>query len=241
MRVTAGMRDLRNLYVRANSCVACHQNLDADLLAAGHPELRFELDGQSVAEPRHWQDPAGTGAKTWLVGQAVALREMSWALSRTDDATGSAFPKWNALVWILSQVTMQQTRLPVINTSSTIPAKASYVDMQGRADALARSASEAALGDDFARQAFHALTTVDAEFRQSKESRDVLFCRAERLVPAVYRTAIAIGADSDSGPRAEIRSLMEVIQNRDRFDAPRFADALVAYRDAVVASSPSAQ
>src|SRR6266481_4449340 len=40
MRITAGMRDLRNLYVRANSCVACHQNLDTDILAAGHPELR---------------------------------------------------------------------------------------------------------------------------------------------------------------------------------------------------------
>ncbi len=26
-RVAAGMRDLRNLYVRANACVACHQNL----------------------------------------------------------------------------------------------------------------------------------------------------------------------------------------------------------------------
>src|SRR4029077_109861 len=26
MRVTAGMRDLRSLYVRANTCVACHQN-----------------------------------------------------------------------------------------------------------------------------------------------------------------------------------------------------------------------
>src|SRR5205814_1122447 len=38
-RVGAGMRDLRSFYVRANTCVACHQNLDADLLQAGHPEL----------------------------------------------------------------------------------------------------------------------------------------------------------------------------------------------------------
>ncbi|HZQ47764.1 MAG TPA: multiheme c-type cytochrome, partial [Verrucomicrobiae bacterium] len=46
-RIHAGMRDLENLYVRANSCVACHQNVDADLLQAGHPELIFELDGQA--------------------------------------------------------------------------------------------------------------------------------------------------------------------------------------------------
>jgi len=237
MRVTAGMRDLRNLYVRANSCVACHQNLDADVLAAGHPELRFELDGQSIAEPKHWQDPPATGAKAWLVGQAVALRETSWALSRTDGATGSAFPKRNALVWMLSQVTAQQTRLPVISPPGAIEAKASYIDMQGHADALAHSASDAALGADFARQAFQALTNTDAEFRQSKESRDALFCRAERLVPGIYRTAVASGADSDVSPRPEIRQLMEMIQNRESFDARRFADALAAYREAAGSSS----
>ena len=31
-RINAGMRDLQNLYVRANTCVACHQNVDADIL-----------------------------------------------------------------------------------------------------------------------------------------------------------------------------------------------------------------
>src|SRR6202035_1430341 len=55
MRVTAGMRDLKSFYVRANTCVACHQNLDSDILKAGHPELMFELDRQSVAEPKHWR------------------------------------------------------------------------------------------------------------------------------------------------------------------------------------------
>ena len=75
------MRDLQNLYVRANTCVACHQNVDTDILKAGHPELIFELDGQSVAEPKHWSaEKNGNGAQVWLVGQAVALREMSWQL-----------------------------------------------------------------------------------------------------------------------------------------------------------------
>ena len=81
-RTAAGMRDLQNLYVRANTCVACHQNVDADILKAGHPELIFELDGQSVAEPKHWRETTNwNGAQAWLVGQAVALREMSWQLS----------------------------------------------------------------------------------------------------------------------------------------------------------------
>src|SRR5207237_10680396 len=76
MRVSAGMRDLRNLYIRANPSVACHQNVDNDLLKAGHPALAFELDSQSVNEPKHWRDDDDwSGARSWLVGQAVALRE----------------------------------------------------------------------------------------------------------------------------------------------------------------------
>ncbi|CAN5174755.1 hypothetical protein BH20VER2_BH20VER2_00030 [soil metagenome] len=58
-RVGAGMRDLKSFYVRANTCVACHQNVDSDIIAAGHPELLFELDGQSTAQPKHWRDPEG--------------------------------------------------------------------------------------------------------------------------------------------------------------------------------------
>ncbi len=74
MRVTAGMRDLRSFYVRANTCVACHQTLDSDIIKAGHPELTFELDGQSVPEPKHWRDDDPSSAlRAWLVGQAVAL------------------------------------------------------------------------------------------------------------------------------------------------------------------------
>ena len=70
-RVGAGMRDLRNFYVRANTCVACHQNLDGDIANAGHPELLFELNQQSIDEPKHWRDPAesecarGSSGRQW--------------------------------------------------------------------------------------------------------------------------------------------------------------------------------
>ena len=71
-----GMRPLASAYQRANQCVACHQSLSDALVAAKHPALVFELDGQLVAEPKHWREKEGfSNAKTWLVGQAVALRE----------------------------------------------------------------------------------------------------------------------------------------------------------------------
>ena len=71
-----GMRQLGTAYQRANNCVGCHQNLSDELVAAKHPPLVFELDGLLVAQPKHWREEKGfSNAKTWLVGQAVALRE----------------------------------------------------------------------------------------------------------------------------------------------------------------------
>ena len=113
-RVGAGMRDLRSFYVRANTCVACHQNLDTDILAAGHPELVFELDSQSVAEPKHWQDEPGSGVRAWLVGQAVALRELSWRLSVAPAGDPARLSQWQALAWLLAEVTsVERTLLPI--------------------------------------------------------------------------------------------------------------------------------
>jgi hypothetical protein len=78
-----GMRQLASAYQRANNCVACHQNLSDELVKAKHPPLTFELDGLLVAEPKHWREEEGfSGAKTWLVGQAVALRETAAQASR---------------------------------------------------------------------------------------------------------------------------------------------------------------
>ena len=78
-----GMRQLDSAYQRANNCVACHQNLTDQLVGAKHPPLIFELDGLLVAEPKHWREEEGfSNAKTWLVGQAVALRETAAQANR---------------------------------------------------------------------------------------------------------------------------------------------------------------
>lgn len=73
-----GMRQLGSAYERANSCVACHQNVEDELIAAKHPPLVFELDGLLVAQGKHWREEENfSHAQTWLVGQAVALREVA--------------------------------------------------------------------------------------------------------------------------------------------------------------------
>jgi hypothetical protein len=241
MRVTAGMRDLRSFYVRANTCVACHQNLGSDIIKAGHPELTFELDGQSVAEPKHWQDAdPSSGLRAWLVGQAVALREMSWALSKNETPDAEATAKWKGLAWLLSKATAQQTNLPVTNPPSATTSRALFTGAQEQADLLARRAAESRFTDDFAHQLLRALAATDSEFVVSKETpSDLLFRRAQRLVLALDRLSDAVTHQISGTPKnPALAQLFEDVRSRADFQAPRFAEHLRSFRAATEQSRP---
>ncbi len=241
MRVTAGMRDLRSFYVRANTCVACHQNLDSDIIKAGHPELTFELDGQSIAEPKHWRDDdPSSGLRAWLVGQAVALREMSWDLSKNNMPDAEAAAKWKGLAWLLSKVTAQQANLPVIDPPSDTANRASFASAQEQSDLLARRAAESQFSDDFARQVLHALTATESEFVVSKEtSADLLFRRAQRLVLALDRLSVALSRHAPDVARDRaLNHLFDDVRSRSDFQAPRFAEHLRSFRATIGQLSP---
>jgi cytochrome c556 len=86
--VKRGMTDLRDVVARAKACLGCHlgrgeQNVDHDMIAAGHPDLAFELDTFSFAQPSH-RRPASAQerARAWAVGQSVALSEGMQLLGR---------------------------------------------------------------------------------------------------------------------------------------------------------------
>ena len=97
--IALGMVDTRNVIHRTEKCLECHlgsQNefVDHEMIAAGHPDLYFELDSFSAVEPRHWKTPresapgkpvedgAWSGVRDWSTGQAVQLRasleRLSW-------------------------------------------------------------------------------------------------------------------------------------------------------------------
>jgi hypothetical protein len=69
--------------VRAQGCVGCHvgepgREVNHDLIAAGHPQLIFELDAYTANMPPHWtesSDSAASGAQAWAAGQIVSLRQ----------------------------------------------------------------------------------------------------------------------------------------------------------------------
>ena len=88
--VKLGMYDTKNFLLRAEKCVSCHLQIDAEMVAAGHPDLlAFELDTFSATMPPHWRDK-GTwaGTKSWATGQLISLREAAKQLG--DRAAGNA-------------------------------------------------------------------------------------------------------------------------------------------------------
>jgi hypothetical protein len=95
-RNTPGFHDLLKLTARAETCTQCHvgeknQEVNHDLIAAGHPRLRFEFAAYHANYPKHWAD---TGEKerdpafeerAWLVGQLVSAEAaLKLLASRTE-------------------------------------------------------------------------------------------------------------------------------------------------------------
>jgi hypothetical protein len=97
-----GMRDLRDLAVRSHTCLHCHvgteeQSVDHQMIAAGHPDLTFELNLFSAVMPRHWKDSDETpwfGTKEWAVGQGMQLRD---SLQRLARRARSSWPEYAEL------------------------------------------------------------------------------------------------------------------------------------------------
>ena len=81
-----GMYDTVDLVKRAEKCVSCHvgdegerRNVDHELIAAGHPDLVFELDTFTSILPPHWRLPKrrvvakpGLWDKPWPYGKVLS-------------------------------------------------------------------------------------------------------------------------------------------------------------------------
>ena len=230
------MRDLRSLYVRANTCVACHQTVEPDLLNAGHPELVFELDSQSVNQPRHWieSDP-WIGPRAWLTGQAVALREMSWALAR-GQPNESEQARWSALAWLLAKTTDTATMLPKISEAPANPQPSDFAQTQTSADQLARRAAQWNGSEEAVLSLLRAFATTDSDFTGANApAENLLRRRAERLVLGLERLAAALNANrSVSLPvDDQLKALSQDVRPLNNFDPARFAGHLQDLRNAL--------
>jgi hypothetical protein len=223
-RVSAGMHDLQDLYVRANSCVACHQTVETDLLAAGHPELIFELDGQGVSEPKHWREQKNwSGAQTWLVGQAVALREMSWQLAREKKPNENLINRWRGLVWLMARTSAAIKNLPALPESTFRPNEENFELVKKWSDNVAKTAAKISWTQELAQRTLAALVQTAPEF-SGKIPQPVQARRAERLVLALDR--LALSARANSSLDKELNAVFKLVQSLPDFDPAPFAKAL---------------
>lgn len=77
-----GLYDLKDLRTRARLCLDCHTGLDHEIVAAGHPDLNFELFHFSFWQPPHWNYAEASPFKFWAIGQAAALEKTVADLAR---------------------------------------------------------------------------------------------------------------------------------------------------------------
>ena len=243
--VQTGVREMRGLYARANACVACHQVLKPDILAAGHPPLLFELDAQTVAEPRHWTIDKGDyfGPKAWLTGQAVALRETSWSLSQAAEPLPEVQEQWGALVWLLQRTAdAYGDPLPKFDVPEATDYSPGNV---ARAQTVADDMAKAAAGLDWSRastrRCLAALAGTHGEFVpvSGGPTAGVTQHRAQRLALALSRLLAPLQANDAkewAPASAELDKLFALADARMAFDGGKFAAQLETFSKALASA-----
>ena len=104
--IADGMYSTSDATSRANLCLSCHfgnqdKFVNHRIMAAGHPRLSFELDTFTELAPKHFvvdKDYAARkqvwdGAKTWGVGQALAVAETMRILQDPKHGRDGLFPE----------------------------------------------------------------------------------------------------------------------------------------------------
>jgi hypothetical protein len=227
-RVAAGMRDLRSLYQRANTCVACHQNVDAKTLKAGHPRLIFELDGQLLHEPKHWRERTNWhGAQAWLVGQAVALREMSWQLERGDAVIPDAVAQWRGLHWVLQKAGETDSALPALNAAGENPTVDDFKRCREQSDQFAQQAAGLSWTWERTEQVLRKLAGASNELADAKTSQANQAYRAERLVLGLDRLLASLGKkDALAAADEQLNGLFKMVQVLPDLKTAEFTNSL---------------
>jgi hypothetical protein len=215
-RVAAGLRELESFSARATACIACHMNIDAELVRAGHPEMFFELDGQVLQQPPHYTD-AGTwlGPRRWETGQAAALRELSWKLATKHDP--NLAPRWRALVWLLRKT----------EEGAALPGGDNFSTMQAAADRLARAASKTQWSKAKAEGLLRKYASLANEFRDAQSPAEELQRRSEVLVLGLDRLWAALKKEGNRSAENFDKALTIVAnESKSGFTPGKFAGAL---------------
>jgi hypothetical protein len=180
--VAAGMYDTRNPLRRAEKCVACHLAIDADMVAAGHPDpVSFELDTFNREIPNHWRDK-GTwfSARLWSIGQVVALREAARRLS--ERAQANAAPKL-----------LQEAGEKVAGHGAVVKHLLAVV-ASGSEKAVQADVTAAVKGDRAAMQAATKIVSAMTQQAPKVAGRDMDQATVKKIIQSIAGDGEAIGA-----------------------------------------------
>lgn len=100
-----GLWPTKCLTFRVMLCATCHvgqegQEVNHDLIAAGHPALRFEYTAFDHLLPKHWPAENGPGnedfdVRAWIIGQVASLRcALDLLQSRAAHANRGPWPEF---------------------------------------------------------------------------------------------------------------------------------------------------
>jgi hypothetical protein len=215
-RVAAGLRELENFSARATACIACHMNIDSELVRAGHPEMFFELDGQVLKQPPHYKDQGSwLGPRRWLTGQAAALRELSWKLATKRDDDLAA--RWRALRWLLRKS----------EDGATLPESDDFGVMQSASDRLARLAARTPWSKSKTNTLLQKYARLAGEFRDTQLDTMALRRRGEVLVLAIDRLWAAMKKEGAASSENFDKALTVLSgESGTAFEPAKFAGAL---------------
>lgn len=104
-----GFINADDLLTRARMCASCHvgdqdRDMNHDIIAAGHPALRYEFTTFHQRQPKHWRDEESGAAwryeaQLWLAGQIAA---MDASLSLINSRASNGNPSYHGMTGIQS-------------------------------------------------------------------------------------------------------------------------------------------
>jgi|RhiMetdeSRZDD1v2_1073273.scaffolds.fasta_scaffold208574_2 hypothetical protein len=201
--VSGGMYDTKDVLKRAELCVSCHLAIDAEMIAAGHPSMIFELDSFSQNQPPHWKDQKEFfGPLAWGTGQAAALRESAEQLAtRLKGNASEALIKESydqtrghavSLRPLLAQVAAEQGK--------TLETQVAAIDIKDKTKGAAAASTVATTAADLSKRMAQVKYTKDIVWNVLKAQ----VSDAERATSAGLRSAEQVAMAVDSLFRAAV-------------------------------------
>ncbi len=229
-----GYIPLDDLVTRARVCAQCHvgdddRDMNHDLIAAGHPTLRFEFATYHARLPKHWREPAVEDAsrfeaQLWLAGQIASL-DAALALleSRASRAaTSSAWPEFSEYTCAACHHDLQVTRR-LTDAAAVVPA----------ADFARASLRYSTWYTAGVRMILQAPMTIDPAIEESRSSIEAEQLRAsldhvKSLMQSATRPDSADTATAARTARADLRRwLAEQQAWRFQWNAQQLAQSVI--------------